>query len=1029
MVGAPGPGDRVGPWTLGPQIGAGGIAAVFLAEGPAGVAAVKILHAARVTPEDTARLRREFLTLARLNHPSLVRVFDAGEHAGVPWIAMEYVDGCDLGTLLARWEAAPPADRPARVERILLDLCDALEHVHAAGVIHRDLKPGNVLVGADGRARLTDFGALKDPDAFPTNLTAVGRLVGTVAFMAPEQILGEGVDARADLYSLGAILYAMCTFQRPIQATTIAGYLARHLSERPRRPSEIAPDVPPVLERVCLWLLEKDPARRPSSAAAVRAAVRGEDAAPAVLHGREAALDWLGDRVRRLARDGLGGVAVLRGPVGSGRGRLAEAAASMAVSAGVRVHRGPASPPEGPCLWLPGDLSDGTLDARVCATVRARVAREGEPLCVVVAGGPGAAWATLDEAHVGIAPDELVLPPLARDAVRAVLMDAGAGAAVAGLLARRLADAGATQPGSIRVRLEALVEAGWLARGEDGALGVRCGMDALRQEPLPTSRAEQATARERLAGCDAGAVVLAEVLAVVGGPVTMDVCAAAVRAVGSSVDLPGACRAAIAAGWLHAEEDALGETVQLVDAAWGLAIRQGLESARASAIHAAVGRALVASQPRRVGAVAEVAAHHLRVAGLAAEAWPLYGLAASRAARVGDHAGVLRIVGQAAACEAEACAARAPGEVARTRLALRLAEGEARRAGRDIARARARFVEAAVDAAALGDATGLARARAAEGVCAAALGDVQGARGALADAMPVLDGVDSLALEARDLHAMLRLADGETDAAVAVWSQVCRLGEDHANEEARMRGLRGRAVAERVAGRPAAGLALLDEALVMPGGGSAVAAACLHLRGIWRAEAGDAVGALEDAAALESLDEEVVDADLRARALRLEVHALCGGGGASEAAALLGELPLRAPSAGWAWAAALRVAVLGPEARAACVAALASHAFALEPGEDAVALRAGLIARLDPAADVPEVVPSCGVGPAARARRAEDVATAWMLRGVPEAAARVLRAGWAGLDRRAHAALLARLVACASGTPAADEARALLASP
>ncbi|MFN7145302.1 MAG: serine/threonine-protein kinase, partial [Myxococcota bacterium] len=283
------PGDRVGPFRLVETLGVGGMATVYRADGPEGPVAVKILHQSRITAEEVKRFRREYITLERLRHPNVVRVVDTGDQSGFPWIAMELIEGTDLGTLLERWQADPPKDRFERVEALFRELCEALAYVHEQGIVHRDLKPGNVLVGTDGHARLTDFGVVKDPEAFPTSLTLAGRLVGTVAFMAPEQITGESPDTRADLYSLGALLYVMLTFRRPIVADSIAGYLARHLTETPRAPSDIDPRVPQRLERICTKLLQKDPSRRYASARQVLAALAEAPSAEALpIHGREA---------------------------------------------------------------------------------------------------------------------------------------------------------------------------------------------------------------------------------------------------------------------------------------------------------------------------------------------------------------------------------------------------------------------------------------------------------------------------------------------------------------------------------------------------------------------------------------------------------------------------------------------------------------------------------------------------------------------------------------------------------------------
>ena len=192
------PGDQVGSYRLGDMLGVGGMATVYKATHPEhGLVALKVLHPGKADTEEARRFRREFLTLRELDHPAVVRVFEAGKHGVYPWLAMEYVDGVDLGTLVDRWNAEPPADRFGRVEVIFRDLCEALRAVHVAGLVHRDLKPSNVLVTSGGRAKLTDFGVVKSQGGqFTTQLTVAGKLVGTVAFMAPEQITGEVVQLR-----------------------------------------------------------------------------------------------------------------------------------------------------------------------------------------------------------------------------------------------------------------------------------------------------------------------------------------------------------------------------------------------------------------------------------------------------------------------------------------------------------------------------------------------------------------------------------------------------------------------------------------------------------------------------------------------------------------------------------------------------------------------------------------------------------------------------------------------------------------
>ncbi|NOY24451.1 MAG: serine/threonine protein kinase, partial [Oligoflexia bacterium] len=329
------PGDAVDAYTLHEVLGVGGMATVYRAVDASGRSvALKILHPGKAGTDDARRFQREFLTLRELRDPNVVSVFEAGVQGDYPWIAMELVDGTDLGTLIERWEHDPPQDRFVRVEAMLRGLCAALVHVHKAGLIHRDIKPSNVLVTRDGRAMLTDFGVVKAPGQFTTQLTMAGRLVGTIAFMAPEQITGDAVDSRVDLYSLGAVLYVMLTGKRPIQSDTIAGYLARHLTHRPTPPSELNPAVPARLEEVCLNLLRKDPAQRYASASQVLSAL---DATPGLrrlpVHGREDELAQLMLRIDQVAA-GAGGVVVIVAPVGAGKTTLLGELVARATAAG-----------------------------------------------------------------------------------------------------------------------------------------------------------------------------------------------------------------------------------------------------------------------------------------------------------------------------------------------------------------------------------------------------------------------------------------------------------------------------------------------------------------------------------------------------------------------------------------------------------------------------------------------------------------------------------------------------------------------
>lgn len=197
------------------------------------------------------RFVREAQTAARLDHPNIVPVFDAGEAEGLLYIAMKYIDGVDLGHLLDAEERLSPQ----RTVDLLTDIADALDISHGAGLVHRDVKPGNVLVDS-ARTYLTDFGLTKRI-ASRTALTAAGRTVGTAAYLAPEQIRGQDVDARTDIYAFGCVLYECLTGDVPFVRDTDMAVLWAHLEQDPEPPSARIPDLPPALDAVFATALAK----------------------------------------------------------------------------------------------------------------------------------------------------------------------------------------------------------------------------------------------------------------------------------------------------------------------------------------------------------------------------------------------------------------------------------------------------------------------------------------------------------------------------------------------------------------------------------------------------------------------------------------------------------------------------------------------------------------------------------------------------------------------------------------------------
>ena len=242
------------------MLGKGGMATVELAEDTElrRKVAVKRLFAS-LAGDDVFQERffREARTAAALSHPNLVAVYDVGEEDGLPYIVMEYVDGETLAELLAR--SGPM--QPEEAVELLLQVCGGLEHAHAAGLVHRDIKPQNLLVRSDGVVKIADFGIARTLHA--TQLTEVGTVLGTAAYLAPEQAAGERVTPAADIYSLGAVAYELLTGRTPYEFESLAD-----LARKQQQPPPPMRHVPPELERAVLPALAFKPSNRPASAAA-----------------------------------------------------------------------------------------------------------------------------------------------------------------------------------------------------------------------------------------------------------------------------------------------------------------------------------------------------------------------------------------------------------------------------------------------------------------------------------------------------------------------------------------------------------------------------------------------------------------------------------------------------------------------------------------------------------------------------------------------------------------------------------------
>ena len=274
------PGIRLlaGRYQIGELLGRGGMADVH-----AGLdarlnrkVAVKLLKPALANdPAFRTRFRQEAQAAARMAHPTIVRVFDAGEETvrepggsevQVPFIVMEQVEGRLLKDLIAQG----PLD-PAEAVRITDGILTALEYSHRAGVVHRDIKPGNVMITSSGQVKVMDFGIARAISDSSATIAQTSAILGTAQYFSPEQARGEGIDARTDLYSAGVVLYELLTGKAPFRGDTAVAVAYQHISEAPVPPSALNPSVSPALNAVVMHALAKDRGERFQTAAEFRA--------------------------------------------------------------------------------------------------------------------------------------------------------------------------------------------------------------------------------------------------------------------------------------------------------------------------------------------------------------------------------------------------------------------------------------------------------------------------------------------------------------------------------------------------------------------------------------------------------------------------------------------------------------------------------------------------------------------------------------------------------------------------------------
>lgn len=332
--------QRIGKFEIIERIGAGGFGAVFKGYDPLIKRHVAIKTCTASDEEARQRFSREAEIAGNLQHRNIVTIYDYGVEDGVPFLVQEYLSGEDLDHKIRRRDPLSLAEKLG----FLVQIARGLEFAHAHGVVHRDIKPANIRILPDGTARIMDFGIAKAVQG-PSGLTQAGLTLGTAAYLAPEQIRGEPVDARTDIFAFGSLAYELIAMERPFQGPQISAVFYRILNEAPRPLAAIAPDCPAEMQRIVDRCLQKKPDSRYPDCTAL---LRDLEQIRARLSGREATLrtapilDGAHDPTleipaRRLAADRGEGVAEIEMRPGGAPPPLSRAAAARSSSWGRRA--------------------------------------------------------------------------------------------------------------------------------------------------------------------------------------------------------------------------------------------------------------------------------------------------------------------------------------------------------------------------------------------------------------------------------------------------------------------------------------------------------------------------------------------------------------------------------------------------------------------------------------------------------------------------------------------------------------------
>ncbi len=270
--------ESLGKYEIRRQLGRGAMGTVYEGFDPIieRIVAIKTVRlpdsADEETAEEIARFRREAQAAGRLTHPNIVGVFDYGETADIAYIVMEYVDGPPLKNLLDKHERFTVP----RIVRIMEDLLAGLQFSHERGVVHRDIKPANLMLTKSGQAKIADFGIARIESS---SMTQAGTVLGTPAYMSPEQFMGQVVDARSDIYSSGVLLYQLLTGERPFEGS-MSAIMHKALNTEAPMPSQISVTVPRPFDAVVRKAMAKRPDDRYASAADFMAAIKAASGCP-----------------------------------------------------------------------------------------------------------------------------------------------------------------------------------------------------------------------------------------------------------------------------------------------------------------------------------------------------------------------------------------------------------------------------------------------------------------------------------------------------------------------------------------------------------------------------------------------------------------------------------------------------------------------------------------------------------------------------------------------------------------------------